>query len=35
MRTGVECMIDGLKKVGVQTIFGLPGGAVLDIFQKL
>ncbi len=35
MRTGVECLIDGLKKAGVQTIFGLPGGAVLDIFQKL
>ena len=35
MRTGVECLMDGLKKAGVQTIFGLPGGAVLDIFQKL
>ncbi len=35
MRTGVECLMDGLKKAGVQTIFGLPGGSVLDIFCKL
>ncbi len=35
MRTGVECLMDGLKKAGVETIFGLPGGAVLDIFDKL
>jgi acetolactate synthase-1/2/3 large subunit len=35
MRTGVECLMDGLKKAGVQTIFGLPGGQVLDIFDGL
>ncbi|MBI3987009.1 MAG: acetolactate synthase large subunit, partial [Lentisphaerae bacterium] len=35
MRTGVECLMDGLKQAGVETIFGLPGGAVLDIFHKL
>ncbi|MFH1477098.1 MAG: biosynthetic-type acetolactate synthase large subunit [Verrucomicrobiota bacterium] len=35
MRTGVECLMDGLKKAGVQTIFGLPGGSVLDIFNNL
>ncbi len=35
MRTGVECLMDGLKRAGVKTIFGLPGGSVLDIFQKL
>ncbi|MFH0921765.1 MAG: thiamine pyrophosphate-binding protein, partial [Fibrobacterota bacterium] len=35
MRTGVECLMDGLKKAGVKTIFGLPGGAVLDIFSKI
>lgn len=35
MRTGVECLMDGLKAAGVQTIFGLPGGQVLDIFSKL
>jgi len=27
--------MDGLKKAGVKTIFGLPGGSVLDIFDKL
>jgi len=35
MRTGVECLIDGLKKAGVKTVFGLPGGQVLDIFNKI
>lgn len=35
MRTGAECILDGLKQAGVKTIFGLPGGAVLDIFSKL
>ncbi|OVE76057.1 acetolactate synthase, large subunit, biosynthetic type [bacterium E08(2017)] len=35
MRTGAQCIIDGLKKAGVDTIFGLPGGAVLDIFASL
>ncbi|NLB54285.1 MAG: acetolactate synthase large subunit, partial [Lentisphaerae bacterium] len=35
MRTGVECLIDGLQHAGVKTIFGIPGGAVLDIFDAL
>jgi len=35
MRTGVECLMDGLIKAGVKTVFGLPGGAVLDIFSKI
>ncbi|MBI2441878.1 MAG: biosynthetic-type acetolactate synthase large subunit, partial [Lentisphaerae bacterium] len=35
MRTGVECLLDGLKKAGVEIIYGLPGGSVLDIFHKL
>lgn len=35
MRTGAECIIEGLEKAGVETLFGLPGGAVLDIFSKL
>lgn len=35
MRTGVECLIDGLKQAGVKTIFGIPGGSVLDIFDKI
>lgn len=35
MKTGAECVMEGLEKAGVKTIFGLPGGAVLDIFSKL
>jgi acetolactate synthase-1/2/3 large subunit len=35
MRTGAQCVVDGLVKAGVKTIFGLPGGAVLDIFARL
>ena len=35
MRTGVQCLMDGLEKAGVKTIFGLPGGTVLDIFKDL
>ena len=35
MRTGVQCLMDGLVKEGVTTLFGLPGGAVLDIFNGL
>ena len=35
MRTGAQCILDGLEKAGVKTIFGLPGGAVLDIFSHL
>ncbi len=35
MRTGAECTIDALKDAGVKTVFGLPGGTVLDIFARL
>lgn len=35
MRTGADCIIEGLEKAGVKTVFGLPGGSVLDIFSKL
>lgn len=35
MRTGAQCIIDSLQKAGVKTIFGLPGGQVLNIFSKL
>ena len=35
MRTGAECVIDALKDAGVDTVFGLPGGTVLDIFDEL
>ncbi len=35
MRTGAQCIIDGLQQAGTTTIFGLPGGTVLDIFARL
>ncbi len=35
MRTGAQCVMDGLKDAGVETIFGLPGGSVLDLFDAL
>ncbi|MEI6564899.1 MAG: biosynthetic-type acetolactate synthase large subunit [bacterium] len=35
MRTGAKCVIDALSDAGVKTIFGLPGGTVLDIFAEL
>lgn len=35
MKTGADSVVESLKSQGVDTIFGLPGGAVLDIFAKL
>ncbi len=35
MRTGAQCVMDGLKDAGVDTIFGLPGGTVLDLFDTM
>ena len=35
MRTGAKCTIDALKDAGVKTLFGLPGGTVLDLFDEL
>ncbi len=35
MRSGAQCIMDGLQEAGVKTIFGLPGGAVLDMFARL
>jgi acetolactate synthase-1/2/3 large subunit len=35
MRTGGECVVDGLRDQGVEVVFGLPGGAVLDLFARL
>ncbi len=35
MRTGVQCLMDGLQQAGVEVVFGLPGGQVLDIFKDL
>ncbi|MDH4100997.1 MAG: biosynthetic-type acetolactate synthase large subunit [Nitrospirota bacterium] len=33
--SGAEILIESLKKEGVDTIFGYPGGVVLNIFDKL
>ena len=35
MRSGAQCVIDGLVKAGCEVLFGYPGGAVLDIFNCL
>ena len=35
MRTGADIVIEGLLRAGVKTLFGLPGGTVLDIFDRL
>lgn len=34
-RSGAQCVIDGLERAGCEILFGLPGGAVLDIFDRL
>ncbi len=33
--TGAEILIESLKKEGVDTVFGIPGGVVLQIFEAL
>ncbi len=35
MKTGAKCVMEGLERAGVKTIFGLPGGAVLDLFSEM
>ena len=35
LKTGAQCVIDGLVKAGCEVLFGYPGGAVLDIFNAL
>lgn len=35
MKTGAQCVVEGLERAGVDTLFGLPGGSVLDIFSEL
>jgi len=35
MRTGAKCIVEGLEQAGAKHLFGLPGGAVLDIFAEL
>ncbi|MBR4172490.1 MAG: biosynthetic-type acetolactate synthase large subunit [Kiritimatiellae bacterium] len=34
-RSGAQCVIDGLLEAGCNTLFGYPGGAVIDIFDRL
>jgi acetolactate synthase-1/2/3 large subunit len=34
-RTGAETLVDTLQRVGVEHIFGLPGGAVLPLYDAL
>ncbi|MFC1855089.1 biosynthetic-type acetolactate synthase large subunit [Thermodesulfobacteriota bacterium] len=33
--TGAEIFVESLKKEGVDTVFGFPGGAVIHIYDKL
>ncbi|MFH1744210.1 MAG: thiamine pyrophosphate-binding protein, partial [bacterium] len=33
--TGCEIVIDALEREGTQVIFGVPGGAIIDVFDKL
>jgi len=35
MKTGAKILIEGLKREGVDIIFGYPGGAVLPIYDEL
>jgi len=34
-RTGAEALVESLERVGVETLFGYPGGMVVDIFDRL
>ncbi len=34
-RSGAQCVIEGLKRAGVDTVFGIPGGSVLDLYGCL
>ncbi len=33
--TGTQIMMQVLKEEGVDTIFGFPGGSVIDIYDEL
>ncbi len=33
--TGAEIMIECLKEQGVDTVFGYPGGAILNVYDAL
>ena len=34
-RSGAQALVDSLAKAGTEILFGYPGGAVLDIFNRL
>ena len=33
--TGAEIVVDALEREGVEVVFGFPGGAILDVFDRL
>ncbi|MBS3815512.1 MAG: acetolactate synthase large subunit, partial [Hadesarchaea archaeon] len=33
--TGAEALIESLKEEGVEHIFGIPGGAMIDVYDDL
>ncbi len=35
MPTGSRILIDSLKKLGIKTIFGIPGGAIIPVYDEL
>ncbi|MBR1836391.1 MAG: biosynthetic-type acetolactate synthase large subunit [Kiritimatiellae bacterium] len=34
-RTGARVVVEGLERLGVDTVFAYPGGAILDVFDEL
>ena len=34
-RTGARVVVEGLERLGVETVFAYPGGAILDVFDEL
>jgi len=34
-RSGAQALVESLEKVGVETLFGYPGGMVVDVFDRL
>ena len=34
-RTGAQALVEALERAGTEVLFGYPGGAVLDIFDRL
>ncbi|HRR91733.1 MAG TPA: thiamine pyrophosphate-binding protein, partial [bacterium] len=33
--TGAQIVIEALKREGVDVIFGIPGGAIIDVYDAL